>query len=195
MSLESRLKQARIGADLEAVLAAVCARLVLWMPVAIGSGIGIYFALPREPDGYWGPLVLAVGLFAVLLARQGGAALVLSLTPLAGAVGFQAALWRTAAVDAPVLHKRLGPISLEGRVLEVAAKGTGLRVVLGDLSLDRLTADPTSAKVRVTLLCPGPTLPRVGERIRFRARGLLRPARRRRLCGRRLGATGGPGGR
>jgi len=195
MSLESRLKQARIGADLEAVLAAERARLVLWMPVAIGSGIGIYFALPREPDGHWGPLVLAVGLFAVLLARQGGAALVLSLTPLAGAVGFQAALWRTAAVDAPVLHKRLGPISLEGRVLEVAAKGTGLRVVLGDLSLDRLTADPTSAKVRVTLRCPGPTLPRVGERIRLRARGLLRPARRRRLCGRRLGATGGPGGR
>lgn len=38
----------RIGASLHAMFVAEPDRWILWLPVALGTGIGLYFALPYE---------------------------------------------------------------------------------------------------------------------------------------------------
>ena len=49
--------------------------LLLWLPICLGAGIGLYFALPREPSvaELWGLAALAGGL-VVISAAMGEAA-------------------------------------------------------------------------------------------------------------------------
>jgi len=46
-------------------------RWPLWLPVALGAGAGLYFALPAEPAPGAGMAALAVGLAAAALAILG----------------------------------------------------------------------------------------------------------------------------
>ncbi len=160
---------AALGRALEAALVSERERLALWIPVALGLGISVYFALPAEPGGHIGALALALAGFALIVARRGGGPLILAIAFAAATIGFQAALWRTGSVAAPVLAKRLGPVAVEGRVMEVAAKGKGVRVVLERLVVRGLPPRRTPARARVTVAKPGTAPPRVGERIRLLA--------------------------
>ena len=90
-----------------------------WVPVALGGGIGLYFALPVEPAGPDYVAVAALGLLALALVRPLGAV----LGPVAVALvlvcaGFGLTAVRSDAVAAPVLGFRYyGPI--EGRIVEI----------------------------------------------------------------------------
>src|ERR1700676_4638080 len=89
-------------------------RWVLWLPVAFGAGIGIYFALPAEPSR--AIAMASAGLSAafiligfatrnsVLRACCMGFALLL--------LGFDAAKLRTELVRAPILMHRVGPLEI-----------------------------------------------------------------------------------
>nr|WP_245218735.1 ComEC/Rec2 family competence protein [Rubellimicrobium aerolatum] len=126
--------------------------LLPWAPVALGVGIGLYFALPVEPGTMAWTAVAALGVVALLLARRlstGFAPLALGLALVAGGAGL--AGWRTWDVAAPVLGFRYyGPI--EGRIVEIdrsakdAPRLTLDRVVLRDMAPER-----RPARVRVTL--------------------------------------------
>ena len=127
-------------------------RLLLWAPVCIAFGIGIYFRLLREPDVVvWG--VIAGGAVALLLLDRAmpspwglaprAVALVLAGMLLAGI--------RAQTVAAPVLDFRFyGPV--EGRIVAIdrsasdAVRLTLDRVILGDMPF----AD-TPERVRLSL--------------------------------------------
>ncbi len=70
---------------------------------------------------------------------------------LALALGFAAAQVQSALVAAPVLKERLGPVTIEGRLEAVDPLPEGARLVIGRLTIDRLAADATPARVRVRL--------------------------------------------
>ena len=78
-------------------------RSFLWVPVLLGPGIGLYFALPSEPHVLTAvaPLVVALALLPALLRRMGVTVALVALT--AGAVGFALAKLRVEWVRAPVL--------------------------------------------------------------------------------------------
>ncbi len=150
-------------------------RWPLWLPVALGVGIGMYFALPFEPSAWIGPAatVGAIAVAALLLRRDGvGArlgALVLIALATAGA-GFAVAQLRTAMVAAPVLAKPWGPGAVQGRVRAVEALPSGKRIVLDQVALSRLPATDTPARIRVRLA--GKTAPAdlaPGQELRLRA--------------------------
>lgn len=101
----------------------------LWLPVGIGAGIAVYFALPAEPSPYlgWGPLVFCL---LVLVRSKSDAFRLLAAGLLSITLGFSAAGWRTASVAAPVLEKRVGPLHLTGTVEKIDFSASGARIVL-----------------------------------------------------------------
>jgi competence protein ComEC len=128
-------------------------RWPLWLPVALGAGVGIYFALPVEPASGWGIAAAGLALAAGALAAAANAtALRIALALLAaGSLGFADAKLRTECSRAPVLYRQMGPVGLDGRVQSVEAHGEGARVVLGALRFRRLPQDLTPAQVRVSI--------------------------------------------
>ncbi len=111
-------------------------RWVFWLPVALGTGIALYFALPLEPPLWVG----AVGAAGFALVAWSGrrllplwiAAVYLSLV----FTGFFTATLRTVLVAAPRLDHATWVIPLQGRLLAVQPAADGERLLL-----DRLT-DP-----------------------------------------------------
>ncbi|MFN3869264.1 MAG: ComEC/Rec2 family competence protein [Hyphomicrobiaceae bacterium] len=126
-----------------------------WVPVFLGCGIAIYFALPVEPPLWSGGLAVVA---AVVLRRVAGwgtfgdmATAMLAL----GAAGFALVTLRTGVVTSPVLVSELPAAELRGFVtlVEPRAEG-GARVTLRVTNIAGL--DTASTPHRVRLSVPGP---------------------------------------
>ena len=105
----------RIGPVLTACFVAERTRWALWLPVCLGIGVGGYFSLPNEPGIFTGPLAtLMTALAGWALRRHGGVIFVVMVALTTMCAGFSIAQLRTAAVDAPILAKRIGPTMVEG---------------------------------------------------------------------------------
>ncbi len=105
-------------------------RWPLWLPVALGGGVGAYFALPVEPAWIWAPaaLGLAVVLAVVALRLEHGRIICALLA--ASALGFGVAKLHTETVRAPVLAGKIGPVRFDARVVEAEPRGNGSRMLL-----------------------------------------------------------------
>jgi len=162
-----------IAQDLLQRLLAERDRWILWLPVAFALGIGGYFALQSEPWGGLG-LVLALPMAGISLwARRSmhpsAPGILLLVLPLClAASGFAAAQLETWRAAAPVLERRLGPVTLEGRIVDVETLAEGLRVTLAAPAIDRLAPAETPDRVRVRLK-PGDAVPTVGDRLQLSA--------------------------
>lgn len=136
----------------------------LWVVVAFGAGILVYFTLPREP---WLPalalLTAALTVTAILLRSRAGwfrSALILA----AIATGLTLAKVRTDLVAAPVLDRPL-TTTVAGWIvrMEASARG-GKRIVLRVASMEDGPADGAPANVRVTVRSGAEAL-RIGDAI------------------------------
>jgi competence protein ComEC len=143
-------------------------RWIVWVPVFLGLGIGVYFALSWEPSPATGAAALLGGLAAVLALRSAGTGRLCAWAVMAVAVGFAAAQLRTHQVAAPVIAERLGPLTVEGRIVSVEPLPKGSRVLLDRLRITRLDANRVPERVRVRLNGEQPAL-RPGKWVRLRA--------------------------
>ncbi len=173
LSNTRRTVRAWIPGTIAGCLAAERERWVLWLPVGLGIGIGVYFALPGEPPPWLGPsAALAVMvLAAVAFARVDrlGLHTVAFVTFIATiAVGFAAAQVRTATVAAPMLAKKIGPLSVVGRVSSVEVLGNGSRIVLERPRIAELEPTRTPERVRIRLRGDQPAV-QPGDRLRVYA--------------------------
>ncbi len=123
-----------------------------WVPVCLGIGIAIWFALPVEP----GKVELGAVLLLSVTVAVGAALGPDRFRPLAVAValfaaGFGLAGMRGAAVAEPVLGFRYyGPV--EGRLIEVDRSSSDrLRLLLDQVVLARVDPADTPARVRISL--------------------------------------------
>lgn len=147
-------------------------RWVLWVPVFLGAGIALYFAMPGEPPP-WSGLLFTLGVFGLYLLAGERLPLRLALGALlALGVGFTAVEARTTWLRTPILQRPLGPVPVEGRVANVERLDKGVRVTLADPHIPRLTPDLTPPAVRIRLR-PTDTAPPAGTRVRILA--ALRP--------------------
>jgi competence protein ComEC len=148
-------------------------RWLLWLPVALGVGIAMYFALPLEPPLWLGAtgLLLATLLLAWSAWRLPAPAFHSWAPGLLGLVvlllGFTVATLRTQLVEAPVLERRAA-YDLEGTVLLVEDKVRGQRLLLGALNIEGIEANATPARIRVSTRNAEPSF-EPGDRIRLRA--------------------------
>nr|WP_172330920.1 ComEC/Rec2 family competence protein [Mangrovicoccus sp. HB161399] len=118
----------------------------------LALGIGIYFALPGEPERWMaGCAAAAAVLLGIGSLRAPESAAPLLLAVALAAAGGALAAWRTTEVAAPVLSFRYyGPI--EGRVTEIDRSMTDrLRLTLDRVVLSDMAPGRTPATVRVSL--------------------------------------------
>ncbi len=119
---------AAFAAGLEAWLELERDQLFLWVPVAFGTGVALWFVLPGQR--HWALLLAALcgtGLVAAALAGTGRAARAVALAAMLGAMGLGLVWLRSMAVAAPVLDRprivqfdarieRLQPLAARGVV-------------------------------------------------------------------------------
>ena len=150
-------------------------RWPLWLPVLLGFGVALYFALPVEPPWFVGPAMAGVFIGAAWLFRRRGYVLLVILALLAMASGFWAAQERSARVAGPVVEGRLGPVYLTGTIVNIETRNYGLRLSLGHSLIAKRPGWAAPTIIRLTLRhSPEPPL-MVGERVRLRAM-LMPPA-------------------
>lgn len=142
-------------------------RWMLWLPVAMGLGIAVYFELSSEPALWLGPALCGASLVAAFLAPAGSLARALAVGAAAASAGFGLIAWRTASVAAPTLSRPLFSINIEGRVADIQRLPDGVRVVLEAVRLKGNNVPPPEMmplKVRVSLSRGAPPLT-VGDRL------------------------------
>ena len=96
----------RARATLERWLEAERDQLVLWLPVALGSGVAAWYML--DDSRQWIAALLAMtagGLAALAIGRHGRAARALAIGAFAAALGLVLIWWRAEHVAAPVLDR------------------------------------------------------------------------------------------
>ena len=134
-------------------------RWFLWIPVAFGVGIGVYFALPFEPPPWVAPAGLIPTAAAAWLTRERLAvAAPLAAVALALA-GASAASVRTALAAAPILAAEHGPADIRGEVVSAEPLPTGHRVIIKVAEISGLAPGRRPERVRLTLRTGEPPLP------------------------------------
>ena len=154
------------GNDGSGVLAPLTRRLeaeqerwFFWLPVFIGCGIALYFALPCEPS----VLTALVPLVAVIAWRGAGGvramlATLLIAALLAATLGFALAKLRVEWVRAPVLAKQMNAVEVRGYVELIESRpARGQRLTLRVTSIGDLPGrrGPCACASRPTERCPG----------------------------------------
>ena len=120
-----------------------------WLPVCFGGGIGLYFALPHEPHYLFVSIVTISLLVALFLAKRTPFLFFIVGILTAIVLGMGTAQLKTATVKAPVLEKRIGPTTLEGKVLAVEKFSDGIRMLIGSPRISRVPGYNTPRKVRI----------------------------------------------
>ncbi|MGB0748106.1 MAG: ComEC/Rec2 family competence protein [Magnetospiraceae bacterium] len=126
-------------------------RWLLWLPVCLGAGISLYFALPVEPPIWLGGLCCAVFGLACLFWRQRSVTLLIFLALAGASAGFMVAQLRTAWVNAPMLTDRVGPVTVTGQVVLVEPMVDGHRLTLENPWVSRLEPHRTPHRLRIRL--------------------------------------------
>jgi hypothetical protein len=128
-------------------LAAERDRWPLWLPVALGTGAGGYFALPVEPSLATGWIALGLAASAAVLAIKGLARWPLALIATM-LLGFGLAKLREISVATPVLDHAV-VAHFTGRIVSLEPRDKGVRVILTDIHSGALEEVPR--RVRVAL--------------------------------------------
>jgi competence protein ComEC len=143
-------------------------RRLLWLPVCFGGGIGSYFALSCEPPLWVGfGAALAAGSAAFLLHKRPmlcEAALALAMF-CAGFALIGETTWQRAA---PSLQRRLGPVIVTGRVVDIDSMDRGWRLIVAPEALPGLEPGEQPARLRIHIAADSDLLS-PGDRVAMRA--------------------------
>ncbi len=158
----------RLARAMVAFFAAERERWLLWVPVGLGLGVGLYFLPRSEPPLWLGPAAAAAAILVAAILRRRAWAVIACAVWGVVALGFAAAQVRTAMVAAPAIEKRIGPLTVTGRIVRIQTLAAGRRVVLDRVALPGVSAERTPKRVRIRLRGAKPEL-RPGQIIALRA--------------------------
>ena len=157
------LRSQRAGpiAALAGAIAAEGERRGLWLPVWFGSGIALYFALTIEPPIWLGPAITAPAIAAAFLLRCRPAWRGVAICLACAAAGL--ALISAVSVEraAPMLARRLGPVAISGKIVDIDTLDRGWRIIVAPDALPGLdpAQQPRFVRIHITpasdLLSPG----------------------------------------
>jgi competence protein ComEC len=153
---------------LSAALAAEADRRVLWLPVFFGTGIALYFALTFEPPLWAGLAATIPAALAALLLRRypvwRAATIALAFT----AAGFAVMQEARLSQGAPMLQRRIGPVPVTGRVVDVDELDRGWRIIVFPDPLPGLTPAEQPKRLRIHIAASSDRL-RPGDRVSLKA--------------------------
>ncbi len=140
-------------------------RLALWLPVAMASGILLYFLPHSEPHPAWRGAFLAPLALALLLRRRQPFAAWCALLAAMAAAGFALTSWHAARMP-PLPDLPRGAATFEGTVVDVAPLPSGVRLTLRGAGWG---GPPAERDIRIRLRADDPLRPEPGQRIAVRA--------------------------
>ncbi len=148
-------------------------RWILWLPVLLAAGIGLYFSLPAEPPAYH--LFVTGSLIPPLIwtIRRGTAWWVPVAMLCCVACGFAVAKFHTDRQQMVMLSEELSIRELTGRVREINVIPKGIRLTLEVLSIEDMSVQDMPTRVRVKVRGENPQV-MTGDTVWLRA-GLLPP--------------------
>lgn len=164
------------------IFAAQRENTTLWLPVFLGLGICAYFGLKTEPGFDVTLLALSISfvfwMTNILVTRKTGLYgeyLLLTAMIFVMALGFSVSKIRTITRDHPILQKPIRMTMVEGTVqsMELLEEGKGIRVLLEDVTIEKLDQSATPYLIRLTIRKNSGLIP--GHRIRVLA-GLNPPS-------------------
>lgn len=127
-------------------------RWFLTLPIFLSLGIAFYMLHSIEVS--WIPLAAFLTLFIVIAWRyqQKSHALYPVFVIIALILsGFALAKIKTETIEAPVLYKEIGPIMVEGTLEEIEYLPKGARILLDNVTIQKLSPDNTPKKVRIKI--------------------------------------------
>lgn len=145
-------------------------RWLLWLPVAFGAGIVLYFLLPTEPSFYWSFILPTLTGILLFFSKKKLPLFYLALFLFFTALGFARIQVRAHLVQAPVLDKIYYNVTIEGRVEKNEFFSSAQRLTLTDLKTNKLPIKLQKVRIRVNSL---KTIAHQNDIIRLRA--TLRP--------------------
>ncbi|MEZ0226184.1 MAG: ComEC/Rec2 family competence protein [Alphaproteobacteria bacterium] len=148
---------------------------MLWLPVPLGCGIIFYFTLTAEPPKFAGLAALVLAALVAAAFYRSRVFLYLWSAVVLVALGFTAAQGRTWLVDAPVLHKKTYPVTIEGRIVSVDPMPKSYRIVLENIAVRQghIWQDDLPKRVRVRLKANDMAEPSAGDIVAVKA--ILQP--------------------
>ncbi|HEX6442256.1 MAG TPA: DUF4131 domain-containing protein, partial [Stellaceae bacterium] len=144
-------------------------RRILWLPVCFGSGIALYFSLTFEPPLWAGLAATVPGIIAALVLRRHPAWRAAAVAIAFAAAGFAVMQEARLSQGAPMLQRRLGPLALTGRVVDVDTVERGWRVVVAPDPLADLAASEQPRHLRIHIPPTSDAL-RPGDRVSLKAK-------------------------
>ncbi|MBX9977277.1 MAG: ComEC/Rec2 family competence protein [Alphaproteobacteria bacterium] len=110
-------------------------RMFLWLPVAFGVGIGLYFYLPTEPSVYW-----IYGLFSISTLGFIVNAISLKRYSLYAflwcSLGFCLAFTRTHVLDTYMIDEFLKDLTVTGTILDIEDQDDSVRLIMHNLTFN-----------------------------------------------------------
>ena len=153
--------------SIHGILAAERDRWALWIPVAIGCGIAVYFGLESEP-ALW-PALIGAGIAGVAVLIFHGAARWPALLAFFALAGFVAAMVRSFLAAAPVIPAETRPLDLSGRIERVERFAPReVRLTLSQVTIKGRDVAETPARVRIGVRTSGDDV-RPGNLVALRA--------------------------
>ncbi len=146
------------GERLSSMAGAQKERLFLFTPVCVGAGVCAYFSLRVEPSWVMAlmPVLLLLPLVVMLGPRRLNSlvfyfSFIVLMAMFLATSGFALAKLRTYLAAAPMLTKPIKVTQIEGRVasIEFLEEGQGLRFILKDLSIEKLSPAETPHSIRL----------------------------------------------
>jgi competence protein ComEC len=162
-------------AALAAALSAEGERRVHWLPVFLGAGIAIYFALTVEPPWWLGLAASGAALMAAIVLRRVPVARVAAILLAITAAGFALVQFAARRDGTPMLDRRLGSLALTGRVVDIDQLDRGWRIIVAPDRLPGLAPEEQPLLVRIRIPPTSDAL-RPGDRVTMRARLYPAPA-------------------
>ena len=142
-------------------------RLLLWLPVWMGSGIGGYYALRAEPPLWLAGALLLAALVCSIISTAWAHGRMALVPAAAILVGFAAAQIETAAKP-PLVQLPKHSVLIEGRVAAVDLLPDGGRRV--SVAAAEIAGNPALHRlIRITMQPDDPVTPGIGDQVRTRA--------------------------
>lgn len=101
-------------------------RLLNWCPVALATGIGLYFTLPEEPILALALFLAALGLSCLWLGRRAPVLFLVGVLVL----GFSLAKLRSELAATPLLTATTGEVAVSGRVIALDRASAGRLIMI-----------------------------------------------------------------
>ncbi len=143
-------------------------RFVLWVPVLLGLGIGVYFSLAVEPQIRWLAASLAALALVGWLVRRHFWPRIAAIAVFVMILGVLVAGLRTQAVDAPYLYSTMYFKAVQGRVDDMELREKDQKIFLSEVAIEGVRQETTPQRISIALRKPAPDL-RVGDRIEVKA--------------------------